>query len=498
MDTNFLTVWIHKYRMVEAAFSGFGGKWKPLRLQFATSSVDASAMPPHSCRIVDARGTNTLVCADFGENDLARKRLATGLRRYRGNYLTDLWIVRRCAVSGALMLAALSMAGCVADQQASLNPAASSAALAPSINQTKVTLAADKAPAADPVSRIPQVRQDTANAENAAPDASASDSATALAQNSAAASIPVPVARPDFGDRIAVAATVQPAPAGAGTLVTASDPVVPAAHRATPNLSRVADTSVAAATAGQPAIPSRVVQQKPVRVASAAGTGGLFAPLGQRKRLPGLPGYEDSDPEPALSPSAARMEQRNLDDSGKTAATAAADLPQTAMPQAAVTGPVIVTTAAYAPAVIEVNGISATTGAQTAHSIIRASVTSRSGSSHSSNRLSVATPSSGRYWRAAYPHVVTRCFGPQLRNALDTIGRHFGREVEVTSGHRTRGRRRSMHRFCKAADIRVAGVRPSQLARFARTIPGINGVGTYRRKSIVHIDTRLQEMVWRY
>ncbi|MDP4594050.1 MAG: D-Ala-D-Ala carboxypeptidase family metallohydrolase, partial [Beijerinckiaceae bacterium] len=66
------------------------------------------------------------------------------------------------------------------------------------------------------------------------------------------------------------------------------------------------------------------------------------------------------------------------------------------------------------------------------------------------------------------------------------------------SGHRTRGRRRSMHRFCKAADIRVAGVRPSQLARFARTIPGINGVGTYRRKSIVHIDTRLQEMVWRY
>jgi len=104
----------------------------------------------------------------------------------------------------------------------------------------------------------------------------------------------------------------------------------------------------------------------------------------------------------------------------------------------------------------------------------------------------------GRAWRPAYPHVRTACFDPSLRRALDTIGRHFRSEVLVTSGFRTNGRRRSLHRQCRAADIRVAGVAPSAVARFARTVPGINGVGTYRRRSIVHIDTRQQMMVWRY
>lgn len=101
-------------------------------------------------------------------------------------------------------------------------------------------------------------------------------------------------------------------------------------------------------------------------------------------------------------------------------------------------------------------------------------------------------------WYAAYPNVQTDCFPAELRNALDTIARHYNRPVEVTSGMRNRGRRHSMHRFCKAADIRVAGVSPSALATFAKSVPGINGVGTYRWVAVTHIDTRAERFAWRY
>ncbi|HEV2575193.1 MAG TPA: D-Ala-D-Ala carboxypeptidase family metallohydrolase [Beijerinckiaceae bacterium] len=101
-------------------------------------------------------------------------------------------------------------------------------------------------------------------------------------------------------------------------------------------------------------------------------------------------------------------------------------------------------------------------------------------------------------WYAAYPTVETDCFPADLRSALDTIARHYNRPVEVTSGMRNRGRRYSMHRYCKAADIRVAGVSPSALASFAKTVPGINGVGTYRWVAVTHIDTRAERFAWRY
>ena len=107
-------------------------------------------------------------------------------------------------------------------------------------------------------------------------------------------------------------------------------------------------------------------------------------------------------------------------------------------------------------------------------------------------------PAAGQRWRPAYDNVVTECFPADLRRALNTISEHFNSEVLVTSGARTNGRRRSMHRSCRAADIRIVGVSPGTVARYASTVPGINGVGTYRRVAVTHVDIRENKMAWRY
>lgn len=104
----------------------------------------------------------------------------------------------------------------------------------------------------------------------------------------------------------------------------------------------------------------------------------------------------------------------------------------------------------------------------------------------------------GARWRAAYDDVQTDCFPETLRKALDQIAAHFKSEVLVTSGKRDRGRRGSLHRSCKAADIRIVGVSPGEVARVARVIPGINGVGTYRRVALTHIDVRAERFAWRW
>lgn len=114
----------------------------------------------------------------------------------------------------------------------------------------------------------------------------------------------------------------------------------------------------------------------------------------------------------------------------------------------------------------------------------------------SSNGLALNAPV--QRWRAAYDNVETACFPQQLRNALDNIAAHFNAEVLVTSGARENGRRGSLHRSCKAADIRIVGVAPADVAAYARTVPGLNGVGTYRRVSLTHIDVRDERFAWRW
>jgi uncharacterized protein YcbK (DUF882 family) len=87
------------------------------------------------------------------------------------------------------------------------------------------------------------------------------------------------------------------------------------------------------------------------------------------------------------------------------------------------------------------------------------------------------------------------CFKPELVQVLQSIERHYGRKLVVTSGFRSAkgnrragGSRNSLHIDCKAADIQVPGVSKWQLAKYLRTMPGRGGVGTYCHTESVHID----------
>lgn len=88
------------------------------------------------------------------------------------------------------------------------------------------------------------------------------------------------------------------------------------------------------------------------------------------------------------------------------------------------------------------------------------------------------------------------CFPDDLRAVLKQISVHFGKPVVVTSGHRGGGRRGSFHRSCQAADVQIAGVSPSAIARHARAMPGVGGVGTYGHTRSVHVDVGDRVFSW--
>lgn len=82
-----------------------------------------------------------------------------------------------------------------------------------------------------------------------------------------------------------------------------------------------------------------------------------------------------------------------------------------------------------------------------------------------------------------------KCFPKKLIIILNHIQRETKRRVVITSGHRTHGRRKSQHRSCKAADIRVSGYSSQRLKAIARRAPGIGGIGTYRgQHGLIHVD----------
>lgn len=85
------------------------------------------------------------------------------------------------------------------------------------------------------------------------------------------------------------------------------------------------------------------------------------------------------------------------------------------------------------------------------------------------------------------PRVTASCFPARLRAILTHIAVKTGRRPLVTSGHRHGGRRKSYHRRCMAADIRVPGVSARRIVAVARSAPGIGGIGTYCN-GIVHVD----------
>lgn len=90
---------------------------------------------------------------------------------------------------------------------------------------------------------------------------------------------------------------------------------------------------------------------------------------------------------------------------------------------------------------------------------------------------------------------------PRLVSYLQNIREHFDAPVTVTSGYRCETHNaatpnaapKSRHVSGAAADIRVKGVQPDQVAKYAESI-GIRGIGLY--DSFVHIDTRTEQSFW--
>jgi uncharacterized protein YcbK (DUF882 family) len=87
------------------------------------------------------------------------------------------------------------------------------------------------------------------------------------------------------------------------------------------------------------------------------------------------------------------------------------------------------------------------------------------------------------------------CIKPQLVKMIKSIETHYNSTVVVTSGYRSpgynrrvRGAKNSLHMFCAAVDIQVVGVGKWELAKYARSMPGRGGVGTYCHTDSIHID----------
>lgn len=88
----------------------------------------------------------------------------------------------------------------------------------------------------------------------------------------------------------------------------------------------------------------------------------------------------------------------------------------------------------------------------------------------------------------------------KLVNYLQQIRDHFGKAVSINSGYRcpkhnasVGGASRSNHMDGEAADIRVSGKTPIEVARVAEKL-GILGIGVYSWG--VHIDTRTSKYFW--
>lgn len=77
----------------------------------------------------------------------------------------------------------------------------------------------------------------------------------------------------------------------------------------------------------------------------------------------------------------------------------------------------------------------------------------------------------------------------ETNEPIEVFSAYRSPKTNATLRRRSRGvARRSYHLFGKAVDIRIPGVKPSQLVRLARSLEK-GGVGFYRRRPFVHIDT---------
>ena len=87
-----------------------------------------------------------------------------------------------------------------------------------------------------------------------------------------------------------------------------------------------------------------------------------------------------------------------------------------------------------------------------------------------------------------------------LVKILQKIRDHFKKPVLINSGYRCSkhntsvgGSYNSKHVSGMAADIRIKGVQPLEIAKYAESI-GVLGIGLY--DSFVHVDTRTKKYFW--
>lgn len=91
---------------------------------------------------------------------------------------------------------------------------------------------------------------------------------------------------------------------------------------------------------------------------------------------------------------------------------------------------------------------------------------------------------------------------PQLVEVLQKVRTHFGKPVNITSGYRTPtynkkigGATYSQHTYGIGADIKVTGVKPTEVAKYIETLlPNTGGIGIY--STFVHVDVRKDKSRW--
>lgn len=111
--------------------------------------------------------------------------------------------------------------------------------------------------------------------------------------------------------------------------------------------------------------------------------------------------------------------------------------------------------------------------------------------------IAVNTPLRTMYDKGEY---VDLLIDNKLVSLLQKIRDHYGKPVVITSGYRPEdynksidGATSSMHINGQAADIKIKGVTPKNLAAYCKSID-IKGIGTY--STFVHIDTRENTYYW--
>ena len=92
---------------------------------------------------------------------------------------------------------------------------------------------------------------------------------------------------------------------------------------------------------------------------------------------------------------------------------------------------------------------------------------------------------------------------PDLVAILQKIRTHFGKAVTITSAFRTAQHNKtvggvaySQHLYGMAADIKVKGIKPKDVAAYAETLlRDRGGIGVY--SSFVHVDVREKKARWK-